>query len=228
MHNILFDSYRKYQKDNNHIVVKKIFKLPIGIILLVSALVISLICNMLAVSVPFFKNTYFVYLILEAILCISIYFYTESFQIKNSDIRLSEYQVYCDKIKGWLDQTGFLVTKENLIELVSRLTKEIELEEKRRNSIKEYIGKWVQVLIVPVLLAVFSVTIKEHIVSAELYAYVINFLIFIVTIGISIQSCYNLFGFYRKHKLEQLKRFVCDLQGVIDCQFDDKLFAQTN
>lgn len=57
-----------------------------------------------------------------------------------------------------------------------------------------------------------------------LFADAIAFLIAIVSIALAFLNCYNVFDFFKKQKLEQLKSLCNDLQGVLDCQFDNKLF----
>ena len=54
------------------------------------------------------------------------YFYTENFQIKNSDVRFLVYKEYCAEIQKWLVESGIVVTKENIMELMLRIEKEIE------------------------------------------------------------------------------------------------------
>ena len=126
MHTILFDSYRKYQKDNKHNFIKAVFKLPLGAKLLLGGLALCLMHSLFACFINFFKNTYFICLIVQVVLCIWLYFYTENFQIKNSDIRFFVYREYCAKIQQWLVRIGIVATKENITDLMLRLEKEIE------------------------------------------------------------------------------------------------------
>ena len=126
MHTILFDSYRKYQKENKGKFFKIISKLPISAKFLLGGLVLSFVYSILAIFFSFFKNTYLISLISQVILCISLYFYTENFQIKNSDVRFLVYKEYCAKIQKWLVESGIVVTKENIMELMLRVEKEIE------------------------------------------------------------------------------------------------------
>ena len=225
MHTILFDSYRKYQKDNKQSLMKTIFKLPIGVKLLLIGFVLCLIYSILALFIDFFKSTYFICLILQVILCLCLYFYTENFQIKTSDIRLSTYQEYCGKIKAWLTKTGVIVTQENVTELVSRIEKEIDKLEKKKTANRERIEKWIQILIIPILLAVFSAIIREQNNLTILFAYTTTFLIALGSLSLAFLNCYNIFDFFKKRKIEQLKSLSSDLQGVLDCQFDNKIFS---
>ena len=222
---ILFDSYRKYQKENKNNVIKSIFKLPVGAKILLGGLCLCLIYSILTLFVDLFRSAYFFCLLLEFVLCICLYFYTENFQIKNSDTRFSAYQDYCGKINQWLIQIGIVVTKENVTELVRRLENEIEKQEKQRTLRRERIEKWIQIIIIPILLAVFSAIIREQTDLTTLLSYAIAFLVTFSSIALVVLVFYNGFDFFRKRKLEQLKSLSSDLQGVLDCQFDDKLFS---
>lgn len=224
---ILFDSYRKYQKDNKDNGIRSIFKLPMGAKILLGGLFLCLIYSVLTLFIDSLRSVYFICLLLEFALCICLYFYTENYQIKNSDIRFSVYQDYCWKINQWLIQIGIVVTKENVTELVRRLENEIEQQEKQRTLRRERIEKWIQIIIIPILLAVFSAIISEQTDLTSLLSYAIAFLVTLSSIALIVLVFYNGFDFFRKRKLEQLKSLSSDLQGVLDCQFDDKLFLNS-
>ena len=228
MHTILFDSYRKHQKEIKNNIVKAIFKLPVVAKVLFIGFGICLVYNILAVFFPFFRNNFFVCLLFEIVIGGCLYFYTESFQVKYSDLRLSLYQKYCEDMTVWLEQIGFIVTKENITEIVLRLEKEIDKEEEQRLSRRDRIEKWIQILIIPILLAVFSAVIKEQTNLTMLLTYAITLLIAFASIILAFLNCYNIIDFLKKRKLEQMKSFASDLQGVLDCQFDDKLFLYVN
>lgn len=231
MHTILFDSYRKFQKENNDNFAKAIFKLPLTAKLLFSGLCLTLLGNLLAIFIPTIKYTYltcFVCLIFEAVFYISLYFYTDNFQIKNSDTKFTVYQEHCANIRLWLVKIGFVITRENIIELMWRFEKEIDAKEKQRIANKERIEKWIQILIIPIILAVFSAAIKEQTDLTTLFTYAIAFLLVVGFITFAFLSCYGIYDFYKKHKLEQMKSLCNDLQGVLDCQFDEKLFYKGN
>lgn len=228
MHTILFDSYRKYQKENKGKFFKVISKMPIGAKFLLGGLVLSFIYSILAIFFSFFKNTYLISLISQVILCISSYFYTENFQIKNSDVRFLVYKEYCAEIQQWLVECGIVVTKKNITELMLRIEKEIGKAEKQRATTRERIEKWIQILIIPILLAVFSAIIRAQTDLTVLFTYTLAFLIVIGSMALAFINCYNIFDFFKKRKLEQLKSLYNDLQGVLDCQLENKLFLKNN
>lgn len=226
MHTILFNSYRKFQKENKDNFAKAIFKLPLTAKLLFSGLCLTVLGNLLAIFVPTIKYTYltcFVCLILEAAFCISLYFYTENFQIKNSDMKFTVYQEYISNMCLWLEKIGFVMTRENTLDLIWRFEKEIENKEKQRINRRDHIEKWIQIFIIPILLAVFSVLIKEQTDLTMLITYAALFLIVIGSVASVFLSCYSIYDFFKKHKIEQMKSLCDDLQGVLDCKLDVKL-----
>ncbi len=88
----------------------------------------------------------------------------------------------------------------------------------RRNRIE----KWLQIIIVPIILAMFAEIIREQKDLSLLFAYTATMIIVIASFGLMFLNCYNTFEFFKKRKLEQMKSFADDLQGILDCQFENK------
>jgi len=164
-------------------------------------------------------------LAVEVLTCVALYFYTENFQIKTSDSRLFVYQEYCEKIKHWLDSVGVNVTPENITEIMTRTNKRIDLLEKKRKERRDRIDRWIQILIIPILLAIFSAVIKEQTDLSLLLVYAVTMIVAIASTGLAFLNIYNILDFFQKRKLEQMKSFVEDLQGILDCQFECKLIG---
>ena len=151
-----------------------------------------------------------------------------SFQVLNSGTRLTKYANYCGQIATWLKSTGFVFNQTNVEQLIKRLSAKLNKIENERLKRKEAIEKWIQILIIPVLLAVFSQSIQKQENVAVLLSFAVVVLTFVGLIGISILSINNIIEFFRKRKIEQLRGFVDDLQGVLDTQFTDRLFDVDN
>lgn len=132
---------------------------------------------------------------------------------------------YCFEIKSWLESVGVNTTPENLNIIIDRVKSQITYLDSVRNNNRNRIEKWSQVLIIPILLAVFSQIIKEQQDLSILFAYTATMLIVIGSFGLVFLNCYNALDFYKKRKLEQMKSFADDLQGVVDSQFDNKLIS---
>ena len=225
MESILFDSYRKYQKEQKDNFIKAIFKLPIWAQIFLVIIVLCLVYSILVVFVPLLRTAYIYCLAVEVLTCVALYFYTENFQIKTSDSRLFVYQAYCKKIKLWLDSVGVIVTPENITEIMKRTNKHIAQLEKKRKERRDRIDRWIQILIIPILLAIFSAVIKEQTDLSLLLVYAVTMIVTIASIGLAFLNIYNIIDFFQKRKLEQMKSFAEDLQGILDCHFECKLIG---
>lgn len=174
MESILFDSYRKYQKEQKDNFIKAIFKLPLWVQIFLAMIVLCLVYSVLVLFVPCFRVVYGYCLAVEVLTYVALNFYTENFQIKTSDSRLFVYQEYCEKIKHWLDSVGVKVTPENITEIMTRTNKRIDLLEKKRKERRDRIDRWIQILIIPILLAIFSAVIKEQTDLSLLLVYAVT------------------------------------------------------
>lgn len=194
-------------------------------------LITLLVSTVLGIVSTFVKEISIIFpytILVEAVLCVVIYFYTDHFRIENSGTRLTKYANYCGQIATWLKSTGFVFNQTNVEQLIKRLSAKLDKIENERLKRKEAIEKWIQILIIPVLLAVFSQSIQKQENVAVLLSFAVVVLTFVGLIGISILSINNIIEFFRKRKIEQLRGFVDDLQGVLDTQFTDRLFDVDN
>lgn len=224
MHTILFDNYRKYQMETRNSVFKAFWKLPIPAILIFFTIVLTVIYAVLSIFIECLQQWYVLCLIFEAIACVALYFYTENYQINSSPTRLKVYKRYCGEINSWLKTTGLIINEENLKDIISRVNLEIETLEEKRCEHRNRIEKWIQILIIPILLAIFSEVIREKTDISVLIAYALVLLVSFGSLALAFLSCYNIIDFFQKRRLEQFKSFSDDLQGVIDTQLSKKLY----
>lgn len=117
------------------------------------------------------------------------------------------------------------VTPENITEIMTRTNKRIDLLEKKRKERRDRIDRWIQILIIPILLAIFSAVIKEQTDLSLLLVYAVTMIVAIASTGLAFLNIYNILDSFQKRKLEQIKSFVEDLQGILDCQFECKLIG---
>lgn len=223
MHTILFDNYRKYQKETRGNVFKAFWKLPIPAIIIFLAIASTIVYAILSIFVKCLQQWYIWCLLLEVIACIALYFYTEHYQINTSSTRLQVYKKYCGEINAWLKTTGLIINEKNLKEIIARVNQDVESLEERRSKRRDRIEKWIQILIIPILLAIFSEMIREKADISVLIVYALVLLVSLGSLALAFLCCYNIIDFFQKRKLEQLKSFSKDLQGVIDTQLEKKL-----
>lgn len=101
MEEILFDGYRKYLK-KEHSQVKTLYQMPFTVWVLLASL---FLCGCGSIGFLYTSKCQFVSLIMvvaEAILCIVLHFYVETYRIRTSDIRVVDYGKYCKGLMQWL------------------------------------------------------------------------------------------------------------------------------
>lgn len=194
----------------------RLLRLPAIAITLFGLLCISTVTGL--AFIPAMKMFMWIPIVLELICCIVLYFYTENYQVKVSYEKLEDYKTYCEDIYRWL-QSCSLSTREEIQEIRRRLLAHIEKVEADRKYKKESTDRWLQVLVIPVILAVLSAFINQQTgyVQAMNYAF---FLIFIFLVIYSmIWGVRRVRYFFSGSNLEQIQCFANDLQGVLDTQF---------
>lgn len=222
MEDILFDSYRKFQKSYGN-PLTNFKKIPMPAIVL---LILLLITTLLSVLMGFISclKPYAIYgMLAEVSLCGIVYIYTEHFQIKSSNTRLPIYANYCKDVLNWLNDCKVITTEENISKLLNRAVATAKAEDEKRTALRTSIEKWIQSLIVPIILVVFTTIIGKQENLSTILTSSLMLLTILFFIGIFCAAIYNFFNFYSKRKLEQLKCFADDLQGVLDTQFEQKL-----
>lgn len=223
MHTILFDNYRQHQKKTRGNVFKAFWKLPLPAIIILLTIALTIIYAILSIFIKHLQQWYLWCLLVEAISCIALYFYTEYYQINTSSTRLQVYKKYCGEILAWLRTTGIIINEKNLKEIITRVNRDVKSLEEKRLKRRDRIEKWIQILIIPILLAIFSEMIREKTDISVLIAYALVLLVSLGSLALAFLCCYNIIDFFQKRKLEQLKSFSKDLQGVIDTQLEKKL-----
>lgn len=167
-------------------------------------------------------------LLAELIVCIVLYSYADNYQIKTSDTRMKAYANYCAELLTWLRNTGFSATKENVEIIIDRMNARINARQIKKQTNQQRFDKWCHALLFPVVLAVFSAAIKNQTDVVVMLAYAATLLMTIGIVYLAVYNCMNLWLFFDKRRLAQMKSFTEDLQGIIDTQYDDRLVVSIN
>lgn len=226
MEEILFDSYRKYQKNHKGSTIKALFRLPATAIVLLIMSCVCLALNIFVILFDWIPILGVVCLVAELIVCITLYFYTDNYQIKTSDTRMKTYAKYCTDLLTWIDNTDFSVTKANMEIIIDRVNTRIEAKQMRNQANQQRFDKWCQALLFPVVLAVFSAAIKNQTDIVVMLAYAATLLVTIGLVYLAIYHCINMLLFFEKRRIAQMKSFAEDLQAIIDIQFDNFIVTQ--
>lgn len=210
----LFYCYLSYQKERDDSTWKRLMKIPC----LAKIAFVGMIACLSLFFVPVFQKYPIVIAVIEVILAFILYFSTENFLIESSNKKLKEYQLYCREFVVWLNRQG-IMSMETIKLLHERLNERIgEIREKRKENMSRF-DRWVQILVIPIVLTIFSKIITEQNNIIEMMNAVLNILIvFWVVYAIAV-ACRCLGGFPEKRELEQMVYFSSDLQGVLDLYY---------
>lgn len=216
MNNYLFYSYLKWQKDNNDSSIKKLLKLPKPAIVLLILLSISCITTIILLFIQLSLS--YIALAFEFIIVVITFFYSERMLIKTSINNLESYRNYCFKLYTWI--CTFSVTeKEDINELMNRI-----LESKNNLAIikvrqLERIDRWMQVLVIPIVLAIVNNLISKQTDINQVTVYILTILALFATIYFFIYAAIAAMNIFNKKKINQYQIFADDLQGIIDVKF---------
>ena len=215
---ILYYNYRKFQKDYLGSISERLLRFPVPAVILLCLLCVNTIAVLIFALIPAIKIFTWIPVGIELICCVVLYFYTERDQVKMSYENLEDYRIYCNDIYKWLQSCSFS-TKEEIQEIRRRLLTHIEKAQTDSKYKKESMDKWLQVLVIPVILVILSTLINQEtdFVQAMNYASS-SILIFLVVYG-EIWGVRRVRYFLSECKLQQVQWFAEDLQGVLDTQF---------
>lgn len=212
----LFYCYLKYQKDQKDSTLRKITRLtPIVIILLfllIATTIISFIFTLRS------SKCAFVPLSIELLLSLVTYFYSEHIQVKMSSVNLSAYKDRCRKNYEWLKEQEVVGQKE--IQMYKdRITSSIENTQCKIDKSIDRIEKWLQILVIPIALAIFSYVLEERTDIQTVLAYAMTIVVIIVVIYPALLGLNRVKAFFELREIRKMKLFERDLQGVLDTQF---------
>lgn len=214
MEEIMLKMYLKFQKDNNKPQWKNLLKVPVAIWLM---LALAVLC--LAVSAGlFFSNEMwisFCLMFVATILSIALNIWIDRYSIDHSQKELDNYRTYLEKLSSWLVQNEFssMQSVKLLFERVKNKLHELQIEQKERNSRAD---RWIQLLVIPVVLAIITASIKSETDIVNMFAYSIA----VIVLFMALYCIFNLFRgliwFPKKRIIEQLGCFSNDLQSILD------------
>lgn len=235
----LLNLYVKRIKETDKEIWKRITSLPKNII---AEMIVALICltiTILAVvlvnaKVEIFNNAeiwsractiiYVVFAIVAVFFCAIAQIAIGKYEIEISDSSMNEYWDFCNETKRWLvelfhfddnDKTDVIKEIEAIKNRVDAYRQELNDDaEKRANRM----DKWIQALAIPFVLAIITAVIDKNDDISKAVAIIVSIiLVGVVLFGI-VWLSNNFKSLLRKQKIEQLKLFSEDLQGIIDAE----------
>ena len=236
----LLNLYIKHVKETDKEIWKRIISLPKNIIADMIVALIFLILTILSVvlanaDVEIFNNTeiwgvactitYVISAIISVFFCAIAQIAISKYEIEISDSSMNEYWAFCNNTKKWIvevfhfddsDKTNVIKEIETIKNRVDAYIQELNDDaEKRANRM----DKWIQALAIPFILAIITAVIDKNDDISKAVAIIVSIiLVGVVLFGI-VWLSNNFKSLLRKQKIEQLKLFSEDLQGIIDAEY---------
>lgn len=207
--------YLKYQKAHNLSIWKKFMRLPlIGLIFL--AISLGVVVFFIVASIHSEINGFvWIAILIEAITCVILYYYTERYLVDNSDYIVEKNKGYYRDLLNWLEECNFRSDKAILL-LLKRINdrmSEVKIEHKEQNN---HIEKWIQIIAVPIVLSIITTIITKQEDVSYMITIVTNIVISFVTVCFLFMKFWTLSRIPEKNELKQMKCFADDLQYILD------------
>ncbi len=222
---LLYRSYLKYLKDNREPISKAFKKMPKTMVALLIILLLSAISVILVICIEKIRMCFYAAIVIEVIIAFAVFLYGQHYEIKNSDQDIKKYKTYCTNLFLWLTNTSVSVEKKDIIELKNRMVNRLEKHEQKQQRTYDVAIRFIQVLIIPIVLTVLTVVLNKQIDISLIFAYGFIAIMILSFLAVTLFGFISFFNLIRKNESEKMKSFVNDLQGILDTQFDEGIFA---
>ena len=220
----IFNSYLKYKKENSPSIFKAMKRTPIFLWIILG---LAVICSILGTVFSFIDGLawlFFVFSLAEIIFTFTAFVLQERWEIKHSDMELEEFKTSSIELYNWLSNLS--ITSQADIELLlERLNDyrggQIEKREKQNNKI----DKWMQTLIIPLILAIITALISNQADIESVLIFIFFMLAIVAMIYGLIWLVRSVVGILQTQRRNKLDYFITDLQGVLDVVF---IFNRSN
>lgn len=154
--------------------------------------------------------------LLVSLFCLGLAFIiAEHMQIKESKVRMENYWEYIKSIKSFLTENG-IRSKGNIEVIMNRVQKKLDEEKIFLTKMRENDEKWMQLLAVPVVLAILTSFIGQQESLDEKIQGASNIIAIFVIAFLCLSGIIGMLRSIRKWKIENLTYFHDDLQAVLD------------
>ena len=156
----LLDNYLKFQKDNSETFFKSLKRIPLKILILLVIALIFAIASII-VLIVFGMNIWFsVFTFIEMFVAIILYFVQERWEINHSRERYDDFIEASKDLYEWL--SGYSINTKEEIELIkNRLQNDLQEQDKLKGQQKDKTDKWMQTLVIPLILAIITSMISN-------------------------------------------------------------------
>lgn len=223
---LLYRSYLKYLKDNRMPMSKAFKKMPKTMVALLIILLLSAISVILVICIEKIRIYFYAAIAIEVTIAFSVFLYGQHYETKNSDQDIKKYKTYCTNLFLWLTNTSVSVERKDIIELKNRMVNRLEKHEQKQQKTYDVAIRFIQVLIIPIVLTILTVVLNKQVDISMILAYGFITIMILSFLAVTLFGFISFVNLIRKNEFEKMKSFVNDLQGILDTQFDEGIFAK--
>lgn len=214
----LLNSYLKYQKDHSVSFTKAIKKIPWYIIVLLIFAILCLAASIISVFVAGVNEWFYAFTFAEAIIAFTLYWVQERWEIKYSREHYNDFKTAAHDLYNWLSEYS-ITTKEDIELIKLRLTNDMEKQDALKRQQSDKIDKWMQTLVIPLILAIITTFISNQTDIESVVGYVFSLLAIAFLVYAIVWIIRSVYGLLNSRKRNNIELFVDDLQSVIDVMF---------
>ena len=210
-------SYLQYQKANNKIAWKRLMRFPWYILLLLAISLVLFVTTLILECVLSNKIPVAVLEIATLIVICFTYFLSENYRVITSKSALQNYANSRSSINEWL-KTVRIDSNDDKELLLTRLKEYISLQEAKQKRTADRRDKWLQVLVIPVILTIMTTIIaNQKDVSLIISSVITIMFIFGLVYGL-IVLLMTVNELPIKRRINQMQCFADDLQSTMDME----------
>ena len=210
-------SYLLYQKEHNKASWKKLMRLPWYLILLLTLSFALLITTFILDCLLSNKIPVIILEIVAMIVTFITFFICENYKVSTSKTTLQNYAKSRISFNEWLISVR-IDSDENKKLLLTRLKEYISSQEANKKRIADRWDKWLQVLVIPVVLTLMTTIIaNQKDVSSIIASTITIMLIFGMIYGLVILFR-TVSDLPLKRRINQMQCFADDLQSTMDME----------
>ena len=214
----LLNSYLKYQNDHGESFLKSLKMLPISIKVLFVITIICLFASLICLFLDWSSIWFYLFTSMEVIMAFVLYFLQERREIKYSRERYNDFIKTTYDLFVWLS-TFDIKTKEDIETIRKRLIDDLNARDELKRQRSDKIDKWMQTLVVPLILAIITSFISNKTDIETLIVYVFELLAFTGLIYAIIWIFRSIKGIWDNRKRDNIEYLIDDLQSIIDVVF---------
>ncbi len=220
----LYYCYLKYQREHKKKWKDIYFSIPKNIYISLGLIFIFGIMTLYYALT--FKLCYsYLCMCLEIIHCGIMRICVENYKINRSKEYLTQNIQKYNRVWKWLSSCS-ITEKSEIEEYKRRMVLYVQDKKSEICKKQERIDKWIQILIIPVLLVGLKIVLNyKQDVFSLISGLIISIIAFLVVYFIIMKSIKILDYIFEGNEINKMQDFIDDLQGVLDTQFSNRSLA---